>query len=67
MFDGIQIFKSNSFYGNLFFLAFVYFYQYYSEVQLSSKERLNLEIKKLREEFQTHEYDSGSPQVQSKF
>ena len=65
MYDRIQILKPNCFYGNL--LGFVYFYQYYSEVQLSSKERLNLEIKKLREEFQTHEYDSGSPQVQSKF
>ena len=66
MFDGIQILKPNSSMV-IFFLVFVYFYQYYSEVQLSSKERLNLEIKKLREEFQTHEYDSGSPQVQSKF
>ncbi|MCO5610551.1 hypothetical protein L7F22_064790 [Adiantum nelumboides] len=38
--------------------------KYYSETQLSSKERLKLEIKKLKEEFQTHDYDSGSPQVQ---
>ncbi|KAH7414747.1 hypothetical protein KP509_14G008500 [Ceratopteris richardii] len=38
--------------------------KYYSEIQLSSKERLKLQIKKLKEEFQVHEYDSGSPQVQ---
>lgn len=38
--------------------------KYYSEEQLSSKERLKLEIEKLRAEFQTHETDSGSPQVQ---
>lgn len=38
--------------------------KYYSDAQLSSKERLKLKIKKLREEFQTHDCDSGSPQVQ---
>lgn len=38
--------------------------KYYSEEQLSSKERLKLEISKLKEQFQTHEYDTGSPQVQ---